>query len=703
MTVLEIGQPFPMGATLTSTGVNFAVFSEHAQRVELCVFDADGRREAVRYELAGPTSHIWHGFLPNAKEGLIYGYRVYGPYAPDVGHRFNPSKLLLDPYTRQWQGKLQWHDAIFGYERGHSDGVRSFDARDSAPYVPKSVVSAKSESVRPLASPKVPFSESVVLEASVKGFTQQFPGLNPTERGKYTALTNETVLDYLTDLGITAVEWLPIHAGIDDDFLVKRNLTNYWGYNTLSFFAPTHRFATDTDPARANSECRAMVNALHARGIECWMDVVYNHSAEGNEEGPTLCFRGLDNRSYYRLTDDKRNYLNESGCGNTLNIQHPRVLQLVMDSLRHWVNEFGVDGFRFDLASILGRNPTDFDARNGFFNAIRQDPDLQDTRLVAEPWDIGAGGYQLGSYPPSWSEWNDQYRDGVRRFWANEEGTLAPLADLLLGSYQAFFANQRGPESSVNFVTAHDGFTLNDLVSYERKHNEANGEENRDGHGSNHSYNHGEEGDSDDPEILRDRNRAQLNILATLMISQGVPMLLAGDEVQNSQQGNNNAYCQDSPIGWVEWPDNPTSHPHYQFVRQLIKERKTLSLLRQPSWLHGDLRDACWGLPNVSWLNEKSAIMSAEEWSDPYRQTLTMLLVDQKLTENSGSAVMVVINNSEATLQAPLHSEAMPTGQWVRVFDTAEPSQFRQLINASVETLTFHPKTVALLHCYTAE
>jgi len=438
-----------MGATPTAEGVNFAVFSEHATRVELCVFDSDGRREVMRHELAGPTHQVWHGFLPNAKAGLIYGYRVYGPYDPDSGHRFNPSKLLLDPYTKQLHGELQWHDAIFGYERGHTDGTHSFDARDSAPYVPKSVVTAQAEPVKPLVDPKIPLSESVVLEASVKGLTKQFPGLNDSIRGTYQAITEKRVLDYLTDFGVTAVEWLPIQAGVDDDFLVTRNLTNYWGYNTLGFFAAAPRFARNADASAANAEVHAMVNALHERGIECWLDVVYNHTAEGNEEGPTLCFRGLDNRSYYRLTKDLRNYLNESGCGNTLNLYHPKVLQLVMDSMRYWVKDFGVDGFRFDLASILGRHPTDFDAHCAFFNSVRQDPDLQNTRLVAEPWDIGVGGYQLGSYPPSWSEWNDQYRDGVRRFWANEEGTLAPLADLLLGSYQSFFANQRGPESSV--------------------------------------------------------------------------------------------------------------------------------------------------------------------------------------------------------------------------------------------------------------
>ena len=698
MTDLTFGQAFPMGATLTPTGVNFAVFSEHAKRVELCVFDSDGTRELARYEMAGPSHQVWHGFLPGATMGLVYGYRVHGPYDPDSGHRFNPSKLLLDPYARQWVGTLQWHDAIFGYERGHSDGTRSFDPRDSAPYVPKSVVTGHTEPVLPLQSPKVCMAESIVLEASVKGLTKQFPGLPPTISGTYSAIAEPMLLDYLSDLGVTAVEWLPIQAGVDDDFLVTRNLTNYWGYNTLGFFTPSQRFASGAGNAIA--ECKTMVNALHDRGIECWMDVVYNHTAEGDEEGPTLCFRGLDNRSYYRLTDDKRNYLDESGCGNTLNLHHPKVLQLVMDSMRYWVNEFGIDGYRFDLATILGRNPTNFDTRSAFFNSVRQDPDLQNTRLVAEPWDIGAGGYQLGSYPPGWSEWNDQYRDGVRRFWANEEGTLAPLADLLLGSYQSFFTDQRGPESSINFVTAHDGFTLNDLVSYERKHNEANGEQNRDGHGTNHSYNHGEEGPSADSDVVHDRLRAQRNILATLLLSQGVPMLLAGDEVQNSQQGNNNAYCHDNPLGWVSWPENPTEHPQYQFVRQLINVRKQFALLRQPSWLHGDVRDAHWGLPNVSWLNEMGVVMSAEEWGDPYRQVLLMLLVDQKLDKSGGEALLIVINNSESKLQIPLLTDSMPTGQWIRAIDTAMQPFAETTPNGPVDTLQIQSKAVTVLHCY---
>jgi len=688
-----------MGASPRTSGVNFALFSEHASRVELCLYDSQGENEIARYDMAGPTEHVWHGFVPDAKAGQCYGYRVHGPYQPEQGHRFNPNKLLLDPYAREWRGELRWHDAIFGYQRGHPDGCLSFDSRDSAPYVPKSVVTdpVAANAVRPLqGNNKKALADSVVLEAHVRGLTKQFPGISSELAGSYLGAAEPAVLDYLMHLGVTAVEWLPIQAGFDDDFLVTRNLENYWGYNTIGFFTPTRKYANKD----ANAECLAMVNALHDRGIECWMDVVYNHSGEGNEEGPTLCFRGIDNRSYYRLTDDLKNYLNESGCGNTLNLHHPRVLQLVTDSLRYWVNEFGIDGFRFDLATILGRNPTNFDARAAFFASIRQDPDLQNTHLVAEPWDIGQGGYQLGSYPSGWCEWNDKYRDGVRRFWANEPGTLAPLADLLLGSYQAFSRSQRGPTASVNFITAHDGFTLNDLVSYNEKHNEANGEDNRDGHGTNHSFNHGYEGETDDEDILQDRFRAQRNLLTTLVLSQGVPMLLAGDDVRNSQSGNNNAYCHDNPLGWVNWPENPSNHPQSRFVKHLISVRQKLNLFRQVHWLHGGERDACWNLPNVSWLDETGQILTSEQWGDEFRQVLLMQLIDQNAPKSAGNGVLVVFNNSDKALQVPLNTAVMPSGQWESWLDTSNLDYAVQPLGAS-QSIGIAAKTVVVLRCYT--
>ena len=699
MIEIQTGQPFPLGATVRTSGVNFTLFSEHATRVELCLFDDTGSTEVARFDMAGPTEQVWHLLVSDAKAGQCYGYRVHGPYLPDQGHRFNPNKLLLDPYARAWQGELIWHDAIFGYERGHADGCASFDTRDSAPYVPKSVVTELTESnkVNPLQGDKCPIADSVVLEAHIKGFTKQFPGIDSSVAGSYEGVAEAAVLDYLTELGVTAVEWLPIQAGVNDDFLVTRKLSNYWGYNTLGFFSPTRKYA-NTD---ANAECRAMVNAMHNRGIECWMDVVYNHSGEGNEEGPTLCYRGIDNRSYYRLTPDLKHYLNESGCGNTLNMHHPRVLQMVIDSLRYWVNEFGIDGFRFDLTTILGRNPTNFDERSAFFVSIRQDPDLQNTRLIAEPWDIGNGGYQLGAYPSGWSEWNDKYRDGVRRFWSNEPGTLAPLADLLLGSYQSFASSQRGPTASVNFVTAHDGFTLHDLVSYNTKHNEANGENNRDGHGTNHSYNHGVEGDTDDKDVMHDRRRAQRNILTTLMVSQGIPMLLAGDEVNNSQAGNNNAYCHDNPLGWVNWPDAPRDEPLSRFVQHLISVRKRLPLLRQKGWLHGGARDACWDLPNVSWLNEAGQIISSDEWGDEFRQVLIMQLIDQNAAKTHGNGVSVLFNNSDKPLSVPVNTSVMPSGRWECWVNTADSVCAVKPLG-DIQSIKLDSKAVRVLRCYTS-
>jgi len=694
--VLERGKPYPLGATCVSGGVNVAIFSAHAEQIELCVFDAEGQRELSRHPLFGPDDQIWHGFLPDAQNGLIYGFRAHGRYEPDAGHRFNANKLLLDPYARAWHGQLSWHDAVYGYQRGHPDGHRSFDERDSAPHVPKSVVQASSEqSQRRALSVLRPLSDVVVMEAHLKGLTQQFPSLPDDVRGCYSAVEHSKVLDYLSDLGITAVEWLPLHAGIDDDFLAEKKLTNYWGYNTLGFFAPSGRFAQHD----ARTECQDMIKALHSRNIECWLDVVFNHTAEGDETGPTLCFRGLDNASYYQLSDDKRAYLNHSGCGNILNVFHPRVLQLVADSLRFWVSEFGIDGFRFDLASILGRNPNDFDAQGAFFKTLKQDPQLQGVRLIAEPWDIGPGGYQLGAYPSDWSEWNDQYRDGIRKFWLGEPGTLAPLADLLLGSAKLFGGGSRTASTSVNFVTAHDGFTLHDLVSYSKKHNAANLENNRDGHNANYSCNHGVEGDTNDASVLAAREQHQRNVLATLLLSQGVPMILAGDEVQNSQQGNNNAYCQDSAIGWIDWPNDPMMDEHRQFVRQLINLRQRFPVLRQATWLHGAERDAFWNLPDVSWLNEAAQLMTTEDWADQQRKTILLQLVDQHCADGCAEALLIALNNSTSAITIPLSTSATATGSWRECLNTSKPTAANHALNFDVE-FTLEPKSVSVLHCY---
>jgi len=532
------GRSWPLGANSDKQGVNFALFAANASAVELCLFDENGQIEVERIQLPKQTDGVWHGYLCDAKLGQIYGYRVHGPYEPTLGHRFNANKLLIDPYTRKLQGTLVWNDANYGYTRGHADKDLSFDTRDSARYVPKSVVTEtlRKPSARvgfPQKSAAIEERQALnklnIFEAHVKGLTALQMSMPAAKRGTYGAISSKVMTRYFNSLGISAVELLPVHTFLDDDFLVEKELKNYWGYQSLCFFAPMARYAQSDNPVK---EFRDMTTGLHKAGIELFLDVVYNHTAEGNEMGPTLCYRGIDNASYYRLDPDKRKYINDSGTGNTLALEHPRVLQLVMDSLRFWVADMQVDGFRFDLASILGRESYGFDRGAGFFDAIAQDPILANTRLIAEPWDLGPGGYQLGHFPARWSEWNDQFRDTARRFWNSDAGLLREFSDKLLGSSSLFEWQGRTPSSTVNFITAHDGFTLRDTVSYLEKHNEANGEGNSDGHGSNHSNNYGVEGVTDNIEINDLRVRQQRNLLCTLFLSQGTPMLLAGDELE---------------------------------------------------------------------------------------------------------------------------------------------------------------------------
>ncbi|MBX2839455.1 MAG: glycogen debranching protein GlgX, partial [Gammaproteobacteria bacterium] len=494
---LEPGLPYPLGASVQQDGINFALYSAHADAVELCLFNSDGTKELQRLSMPACSQQVWHGFLPNTASGQVYGYRVHGPYDPTAGHRFNANKLLLDPYAKKILGTVEYCDEIYGYVRGHIDSHLSFDIRDSAPFVPKAVAITGSHTAKQRPSQPIPIADCVILEAHVKGLSQEFPGLKQEYQGKYLALTETRLLNYLVDLGITTVELLPIHHCADEPFLAAQDLSNYWGYNSLGFFAPTERYGN----GEALAEIRLALEALHAHGLELILDVVYNHSAEGNELGPTLSFRGIDNAAYYRLAENRAHYINDTGTGNTLNINNPRVLQLVMDSLRYWHNEVGVDGFRFDLASILGREPRGFDPGASFFDAIIQDPQLNKAKFIAEPWDIGPGGYQLGNYPHPWSEWNDEFRDTTRQFWCNTPGMLAKLANKLLGSASFFDHDHRTPSASINFITAHDGFTLEDLVSYEYKHNLANLEDNRDGHSNNHSCNYGEEGPTDNSMI----------------------------------------------------------------------------------------------------------------------------------------------------------------------------------------------------------
>lgn len=702
---LLAGRSWPLGASCDSNGINFTLFSRHATRVELCLFDDAGVIEMARLELPQCTHDIWHGFLPDGKAGQRYGYRVHGPYDPTNGHRFNPHKLLLDPYAKRLQGSLIWNDANYGYIRGHADTDLSFDTRDSAPYVPKSVVIPAASCTVNRHAPHVhssdapaerrSFSDSVIYEAHVKGLTAQHTLIAAEDRGTYRAAGSKAICSYLQSLGVTALELLPVHGFVDDDFLVERELVNYWGYQSLSFMVPEARYAATDDVA---CEFRWMVKSLHKAGIEVLLDVVYNHTAEGNELGPTLSFRGIDNLSYYRLDRNPRYYINDSGTGNTLAVDNPRVLQLIMDSLRYWSIDMQVDGFRFDLASILGREERGFHRGAGFFDAIAQDPQLADVRLIAEPWDIGPGGYQLGQYPPRWSEWNDQFRDTVRRFWNSDADLLSEFSEKLLGSSTLFEWQDRSPSASINFITAHDGFTLRDMVSYAYKHNEENGENNRDGHGTNHSNNYGVEGDSDDVQINALRIRQQRNLLCSLFLSQGTPMLLGGDERNRSQGGNNNAYCQDNVTTWIDWSDSKVASPLQKFTERLIALRAEQPVLRRPWYLHGKHSSSSTGLPDVSWLNTKGLLMSEANWHAPGGGFVALQLMGDAIPKEQNIAtsdtLLILFNNSNESVQFPLSTPYMAGSQWILEIDSASDDD----CTAAVTNIQLcHVKSVVVL------
>ncbi|MFO1080319.1 MAG: glycogen debranching protein GlgX [Reyranellaceae bacterium] len=619
---LAPGAPYPLGATWDGLGINFAVFSAHASRIELCLFDPSGRREIARFDLPEWTDQVWHGYLPSARTGLVYGYRAHGPYEPQRGHRFNPHKLLLDPYARRLAGELRSSDALYGYRVNSPRGDLSFDRRDSAPGMLKAIVSDDTFTWGDDRPPSVPWSDTMIYEAHVRGLSMLRPGLRPNERGTFAALADPRFIDHLRRLGITAVELLPVQAFVQDRHLLQRGLRNYWGYNTIGFFAPEPRYLSDNTP----DEMRIAVRRLHAAGIEVILDVVYNHTAEGSEMGPTLSFRGLDNASYYRLAaDDPRRCVNDTGTGNTLDLSSPRVLQMVMDSLRYWVTAFHVDGFRFDLGVTLGREAHGFDPGAGFFDALRQDPVLARVKLISEPWDIGPGGYQLGRHPPGFAEWNDRYRDGVRRYWRGDPGQRADVAARLAGSSDLFDRDARRPWASINFVACHDGFTVADTVSYAERHNEANGEDNQDGHPENYSANGGVEGATDDPDILHDRRRVQRALLATVFLSQGTPMLLGGDEFGRSQRGNNNPYCQDNEISWLDWSLAETGDGArlVAFVRRLAALRRDHAVLRSPRFLHG--RDELApGLVDIAWFDASGQPATIESWNDPEERRLVL-------------------------------------------------------------------------------
>jgi glycogen operon protein len=677
-----------LGTTWDGLGVNFALFSANATKVELCLFDHAGEKELERIALPEYTDEVWHCYLPDARPGTVYGYRVHGPYQPDAGHRFNPSKLLIDPYARKLVGRMKWHDALFGYVVGHKDGDLSFDERDSAPYAQKAQVIDPAFTWGNLRRRRWPWPQTVIYEAHVKGFTMLNRRLPENLRGTFTGLGHADSIEYLQKLGITTLELLPIHAFVDDRYLAEKRLTNYWGYNTIAFFAPEPRYMAQP----FTNEVKEMVNHLHAAGIEVILDVVYNHTAEGNEGGPTLSFKGIDNASYYRLVpDQKRRYINDTGTGNTMNLSHPRVLQMVNDSLRYWAQEMRIDGFRFDLATILAREPHGFDEGGGFLDSCRQDPVLSGLKLIAEPWDVGPGGYQVAHFPPGWAEWNDRYRDTVRGFWRGDEGQLAELATRLTGSADMFNRRGRRPWASVNFITAHDGFTLHDLVSYEKKHNEANGEENRDGNDNNLSANYGAEGPTGDPAVVQTRERQKRNFLATLLLSLGTPMILAGDEIGRSQGGNNNVYCQDNDTTWIDWSQmSDGGKDLLEFTRRLIRIRARHPILQRARFLAG------WQNPDVevkdvTWIRPDATEMTDEGWKDAHAKCFGMLL-DGRAQESgikragSDETLLVVMNAHHDVVKFKLPSvpEAV---RWTRLLDTNDPALEAEAYDFGVEYL----------------
>ncbi|TXF11985.1 glycogen debranching protein GlgX [Pelomicrobium methylotrophicum] len=673
ITAVWPGRPHPRGATWDGEGVNFALFSENAEKVELAIFDEKGRREIQRIELKEHTDQVWHCYLPEARPGLLYGYRVYGPYKPEAGHRFNPHKLLLDPYAKSIVGSVNWSDAHFGYRIGHEREDLSFDRRDSAPGMPKCRVVDTAFTWGEDRRPNIPWHETVIYELHVRGFTLRHPEVPPGLRGTYAGLATTPVIDYLKRLGVTTVELMPVHTFVDDRHLVEKGLRNYWGYNSIGYFAPDNRYSATGQV----SEFKTMVKALHSAGIEVILDVVYNHTAEGNHLGPTLAFRGIDNAAYYRLVpDNPRYYMDYTGCGNTLNMQHPRVLQLIMDSLRYWVTEMHVDGFRFDLASALARELHEVDRLGAFFDIIRQDPVLSQVKLIAEPWDLGEGGYQVGNFPVGWTEWNDKYRDTMRAYWKGDGGLIGEFARRLTGSSDLYGKSGRRPHASINYVTAHDGFTLHDLVTYNEKHNEANLEGNRDGHNHNLSWNCGVEGETDDPAINALRARQKRNLLATLLLSQGVPMLLAGDEICRTQRGNNNAYCQDNEISWIDWHLTEPKQKLLAFVQRLVALRREHPVFRRRHFFQGRPIHGT-GVKDILWLNPDGREMTEEEWNQHHARCLGVYLAGEGLTETDERGRPITDANFLVLFNA--HHEEIPFtlprlaggSRWLSVLDTA--------------------------------
>jgi len=673
------GRPYPFGATWDGAGVNFALFSHHATRVELCLFSGKESKTPERtIALPERTDMIWHAYLPDVRPGQLYGYRVHGLYEPAHGHRFNPHKVLLDPYAKAIGRPLEWSDNLFGYTIGNARGDLSFDDRDSAPFAPLAEVIDTAFTWGDDRPPRTPWHRTVIYELHVKGFTKLLEEVPEPLRGTYAGLSSDAAIRHLVDLGVTAVELMPIHHFIQDRYLIERGLSNYWGYNTLSYFAPETRYASTPSAGDGLRELKTMIRALHAAGIEVILDVVYNHTAEGNHLGPTLSFRGIDNASYYRLLPSDRRYHEDfTGCGNTLNMQEPRVLQLIMDSLRYWVLDMHVDGFRFDLASALARELYAVDRLSSFFDIIQQDPVLANVKLIAEPWDLGPGGYQVGNFPVGWAEWNGRYRDAVRRFWKGEGGVGSELATRFCGSSDLYEADGRRPHASINFVTCHDGFTLHDLVSYDSKHNEANGEENKDGESHNASWNCGVEGPTQDPDVIALREKQKRNLLATLLLSQGAPMLLMGDELGRTQNGNNNAYCQDNEISWLRWEDTPERRALCDFTRKLLATRKEHRVFRRRRFFQGrPIRGE--GVKDLTWLEPGGNEMGDDAWESPHTRSFAVRMsgrqmdeVDERGEPLEDDDFTCVINAHVESVSFRLPDEGK--GQWELVLDTARP------------------------------
>ena len=673
-TKIQEGLPYPRGGTWDGKGTNFAVFSANATKVEVCIFDKTGAQELDRIELPEYTDQIWHGYLADIRPNTVYGYRVHGPYTPDAGHRFNANKLLLDPYACAHLGELKWNPAVYGYKMESGDDT-TFDERDSAPFMPKCIVVDPGFDWKgqPLHR-QVPWDNTIIYETHVKGFTKLHPGVPQRLRGTYAGLGSKKAVEYIKSLGVTSVELMPIHTFINDSYLLDKGLTNYWGYNSIGFFAPDPRYAFDRGESLL--EFKEMVSNFHDAGLEVILDVVYNHTAEGNQLGPTLSFKGIDNASYYRLIPDKKRlYINDTGTGNTLNLSHSRVIQMVTDSLRYWVEQTHVDGFRFDLGTILAREPNGFDNQSGFLKACSQDPVLGTVKLIAEPWDCGPGGYQVGAFPPGWAEWNDKFRDHVRDFWRGQ-AAASVITPRLCASGDFFNRQGRKPWASVNFITAHDGFTLNDVVSYNEKHNEANGENNRDGSSDNRSWNCGAEGPTDNPAINAFRQRQMRGMLGTLLFSQGTPMIVAGDEFARTQRGNNNAYCQDNEISWLDWNLAKQNQAQIAFVQRLIALRHKYPVLRRSRFLTGEYNEEL-KVKDVTWINANGSEMQGSQWADPNMRCVGMLMDGRAQTSGvkqlgHDATLLLVLNVYQDVVQFTL-PKCVGGDQWSLLLDTNIP------------------------------